>query len=119
MRVCPRQFALHSVLKPGTAADYEREHQRIPDDLVATFARVGIRGWTIWRSGEQLFHLVDCDDFAAAMDALADDPANQRWQAHIGTVVDRFLPDGPPTPLPEVWDLARQVVEDGRHDDQP
>lgn len=104
------RVALHSVLRSGTELDYDREHERIPDDLAASFARVGIHEWTIWRVGDRLFHLVECDDFDAAMRALDGDPANERWQARIGRFVDLFVggPDGAPAPLPEVWDLGRQ-----------
>ncbi|WP_026875487.1 L-rhamnose mutarotase [Jiangella gansuensis] len=110
------RVALHSVLRPGARQDYEREHDRIPADLVETFARIGIHDWTIWRSGDHLFHLVECDDFDAAMRALEDDPANARWQAHIGRFVDRFLSaddgdgdgGGAPTPIRPVWDLGAQ-----------
>ncbi|WP_198663382.1 L-rhamnose mutarotase [Jiangella endophytica] len=104
------RVALHSVLRPGSELDYDREHERIPDDLVASFARFGIHEWTIWRVGDRLFHLVECDDFDAAMRALADDPANVRWQAHIGRFVGHFLGGGDdaPAPLPRVWDLGRQ-----------
>lgn len=104
------RVALHSVLRPGSELDYDREHERIPDDLVASFARVGIHEWTIWRVGDRLFHLVECDDFGAAMRALAGDPANERWQADIGRFVGGFLggDDGGPAPLPQVWDLDRQ-----------
>ncbi|PZF81137.1 L-rhamnose mutarotase [Jiangella anatolica] len=104
------RVALHSVLRPGTEADYDREHERIPADLAAAFDRVGIHEWTIWRVGDRLFHLVECDDFDAALRALADDPANERWQARIGRFVDRFVggTGGAPAPLPEVWDLRRQ-----------
>jgi L-rhamnose mutarotase len=106
--------ALHSVLAPGAEADYEREHQRIPDDLVASFARIGIHDWTIWRSGRHLFHLVDCDDYAAAMAALVGDPADEAWQARIGRYVEGFAgsgegPDG--QVLPVVWRLTEQVAE--------
>ena len=105
------RVALHSILKPGAEAAYERDHLTIPDDLAASFAQVGIRDWTIWRSGTDLFHLVECDDYAAAMAALADDPANLRWQAFIGPYVERFVSsgDGPEGQLlGQVWRLAEQ-----------
>ncbi|MBB5788587.1 L-rhamnose mutarotase [Jiangella mangrovi] len=109
------RVALHSVLRPGTELDYDREHERIPADLVASFARVGIHEWTIWRAGDRLFHLVECDDFDAAMRGLDGDPANERWQASINRFVDHFIADGnsddgdgSPAALPEVWDLTRQ-----------
>jgi L-rhamnose mutarotase len=103
--------ALHSVLRPGAVDGYRVAHARIPDDLDAAFSRVGIRGWTIWRSGERLFHVVDCDDFDAAMAALDADPANQAWQETIGPWVEVFrAADGAEgfAPLEQVWSLAAQ-----------
>lgn len=105
------RVAMHSVLHPGAEDAYDEHHQRIPDDLAASFARLGIHEWTIWRSGRDLFHVVECDDFDAAMAALADDPANQRWQANIGRFVDRFVSavdDGQPHPVTQVWQLSGQ-----------
>ncbi len=104
------RIALHSVLREGAERDYEDAHSRIPDDLAASFARVGIHDWTIWRSGRNLFHLVECDDFAAAMAALDDDPANLRWQTRIGRFVDHFetFPPGGSLETPQVWRLSQQ-----------
>lgn len=105
------RVALHSVVKDGHESSYDREHERIPDDLAASFARIGIHDWTIWRSGTHLFHVVDCEDFAAAMRALQDDPADAAWQAHIGQHVDHFVLDGPAPEgmtLPQVWRLSEQ-----------
>lgn len=105
------RIAFHSEIRDGAVADYESTHATIPDDLVATFARIGIHDWTIWRSGRRLFHVVDCDDWDAAIAALGDDPANARWQADIGRFVAGFL-DGEGragmAPIGEVWSLDRQ-----------
>ena len=105
------RIALHSTLRPGAADDYLREHASVPDDLVALFERAGIRDWTIWRSGDHLFHLVECDDFEAAMRVIRSDEADSRWQAHVGEFVEGFLgPDGRPgyVPLHPVWGLEEQ-----------
>ncbi|NEN05395.1 L-rhamnose mutarotase [Diaminobutyricibacter tongyongensis] len=105
------RIALHSVLREGREVEYLQAHATIPDDLAASFDRFGIHDWTIWRSGRNLFHLVECDDFDAAMAALQDDPANQRWQGFINDHVDHFeqLGDGwDGMVLPEVWQLERQ-----------
>jgi L-rhamnose mutarotase len=99
-------FALHSVLKPRREADYARVHARVPDELLSALKESGIRDWRIWRSGRHLFHLVECDDFDAALRALADDPRNQRWQAFIGDYVDHF--EEPANGIPLVWRLTEQ-----------
>jgi L-rhamnose mutarotase len=100
--------ALHSVLRAGSEERYDADHVRIPGDLLAAHRRAGIRDWRIWRSGRDVFHLVDCDDFAAAAGALEDDPANVRWQAAVGELVDHFERPGGGPELPLVWRLSDQ-----------
>lgn len=105
--------ALHSVLADGQEEAYEREHARISDDMVTALSEAGIRDWAIWRSGRDLFHLVETPDFAAALDALADDPRDQRWQRHMAGYVAHFLPEGMPltrAQLRLVWTLRGQVA---------
>jgi L-rhamnose mutarotase len=114
--------ALHSVLKPDAVEGYERDHARLPDDLLATFARLGVRDWSIWRSGLNLFHLVDCDDFEAAIAGFATDAANDRWQQVIGGYVDHFVDQGfggvGPQPLHLVHSLNR-YADPGGGDGRP
>jgi L-rhamnose mutarotase len=110
------RLALHSVLVTGAEADYRREHSRIPAELAAVFGRAGIHDWTIWRSGTDLFHLVECDDWDAAMQIVQADPADARWQAHIGRFVASFRgPDGEEgdAPAEQVWSLTEQLSQDG------
>ena len=106
--------ALHSRLKEGTEEAYVQAHQAIPADLVASFHRIGIHHWSIWRSGRSLFHLVECDDYVAAMTALQDDPADEAWQERMRAYVDRFV-GGEAGPagqiLPHVWSLSDQLAE--------
>lgn len=108
------RVALHSRLHEGMEAAYEQAHRVVPDDVLAAMRRVGIWDWTIWRSGPDLFHLVECEDFDRAMRELADDPADQRWQARMGAFVARFVenPDGPAgRGLRDVWNMRRQLGE--------
>lgn len=107
------RIALHSEIADGAIADYVARHARVPDELAALFARAGIRDWSIWRSGDRLFHLVDCDDWERAMDVVKGDPVDDRWQADIGRFVAGFRgPDGEDAyaPLPRVWSLAAQLA---------
>ncbi|GAB3601256.1 L-rhamnose mutarotase [Microbacterium tumbae] len=106
------RIALHSEIREGAIDEYRRHHARIPDDLAASFTRLGIRDWTIWRAGRRLFHLVDCDDWDAALAALDADPANEAWQADIGRFVELFRDaDGAEglTPLEQIWSLSAQL----------
>ncbi len=109
-----RRVALHSIVRDGHVDDYRDTHARIPGDLMAAFASVGIHEWTIWRSGRALFHLVECDDFDRAIAALDDDPANARWQSVIGPFVELYRDaagNAAFAPLEQVWDLADQRAD--------
>lgn len=108
-------IALHSVIADGAVDQYRSHHARIPDDLRDLFADAGIHDWIIWRSGRNLFHLVECDDFDGAMRIVDAAPANAAWQADIGRFVEGFHgPDGEDgfLPIEQVWSLENQRSSD-------
>lgn len=110
------KVALHSEIVADGIEDYREHHERIPEELRAVFDEAGIAEWTIWRSGNRLFHLIECDDFEEAMRVVNAAPANDRWQRHIGRFVAGFLDaDGHDgfAPLEEIWDLQHQRTEEG------
>jgi len=105
------RLALHSRLIPGTEEAYEIEHARVWPELIAVMRAAGINDWSIWRSGRDLFHLVECDDFEAAVAQLRDDPVDQRWQQHMSQFVEGFAqnPEGVAgQSLRHVWTMSEQ-----------
>jgi L-rhamnose mutarotase len=105
------RIALHSRLIEGTETAYETEHATVWPELITAMRRAGIRDWTIWRSGRDLFHLVDCADFDAAVEQLATDPVDQRWQQHMARFVESFAenPEGAAGKgLRHVWTMSEQ-----------
>lgn len=81
-------IALHTRIAEGREADYDREHAVIPAELDAALRRAGVHAWRIWRDGRDIFHLVEVEDYRAMRLALAQDPANQRWQEHINQFLE-------------------------------
>lgn len=105
------KVALHSEISDGAIDEYRENHQRIPAELRAVFDEAGIHEWLIWRSGNRLFHYIDCDDFHEAMRVVSAAGANDRWQTHIGQFVAGFRDaDGTEgfEPLELIWGLAAQ-----------
>jgi L-rhamnose mutarotase len=80
--------ALHTRLKPGREADYEAVHAVIPDELDSALREAGVHSWRIWRSGRDLFHLVEVDDYARMREFLAEHPANVPWQARMAELLE-------------------------------
>jgi L-rhamnose mutarotase len=100
------RIALHTRLKAGREDEYDRTHAVIPPELDERLRAVGVRDWSIWRSGRDLFHLVEVDDYRAMRHALADDPVNIAWQARMAELLE--VEDdysGDDSGLPLVWAL--------------
>jgi L-rhamnose mutarotase len=74
---------LRTRLKPGMEDAYDAAHANLWPDLLAAQREFGIRRWLIFRDGLDLFHCVECDDYARAIAGLARHPVNQRWQAEM------------------------------------
>jgi L-rhamnose mutarotase len=104
------QRALHTRLKEGAGEAYDALHARVPDDLAAALREAGVRDWRIWRSGLDVFHVVDVEDYAAMRARLRDHPANIAWQAQVTPL--QSVPDdysGGDEGLPFVWSLSDQL----------
>lgn len=101
-----QKIALHTRLKPGKEADYDRVHARISDELDAALRAAGVTGWNIWRSGRDLFHVVEVADYQGMRKKLATDPVNIAWQAVMGELLE--VEDdysGNDMGLSKVWEL--------------
>lgn len=103
----PETIALHTRLKPGAEQDYAEAHAGIPAELVAVLKEAGVGNWRIWRSGQELFHLVEVEDYQAMRRALADHPANVPWQARMAEMLEvQDDYSGNDSGIPLVWELV-------------
>jgi L-rhamnose mutarotase len=102
------RVALHTRLRAGAEEAYEQAHREVPAELQRAIRAAGVRDWTIWRSGRELFHLIDCDDYARMLAELERLPANVEWQGRINAlleVVHDYGGEGAQASLPVVWEL--------------
>jgi L-rhamnose mutarotase len=101
-----QRVALHTRLKPGREAEYDAVHAVIPAELDAALRAAGVRTWRIWRDGQDLFHVVEVDDYRRMREELRDHPANVPWQARMAELLD-VTDDysGTDTGLRMVWEL--------------
>lgn len=80
--------ALHTRLKPGKETEYDEVHAAIPAELDDALRAAGVHSWRIWRSGRDLFHVIECDDYQAMRAHLREHPANVPWQARMAELLD-------------------------------
>jgi L-rhamnose mutarotase len=101
-----QRIALHTRLKPGKEEEYEKVHAVIPADLDAALREAGVHAWRIWRDGQDLFHVVEVEDYQYMRAFLRDHPANLPWQdrmAELLAVEDDY--SGNDMGIPLVWEL--------------
>lgn len=102
------KIALHTRVRADRIEEYEQAHAAVPAELTDAIRAAGVATWTIWRSGTDLFHVIDCADYAAMLAALAANPVNVAWQARmaelLGTGHD-YSADGAAAAMPVVWQL--------------
>jgi L-rhamnose mutarotase len=99
-------IALHTRLKPGKETEYDAVHAQISGELDAALRAAGVSGWRIWRSGRELFHVVEVADYQAMRKELATNPVNILWQEKMATLLE--VEDdysGDDMGLAKVWEL--------------
>jgi L-rhamnose mutarotase len=102
------RVALHTRVRADRIAAYEQAHREVPAELTAAIRAAGVTEWTIWRSGAELFHLLEVEDYPRLLAELERLPVNAAWQARMAElleVVHDYSADGADATLPVVWRL--------------
>ncbi|MFE8017884.1 L-rhamnose mutarotase [Streptomyces antibioticus] len=102
------RIALHTKVRADRVDEYEAAHREVPEELTAALRAAGASRWTIWRSGTDLFHLLEVADYPAMIAELEKLPVNIVWQARMAELLDvvhDYSAEGRDAALPVVWDL--------------
>lgn len=102
------RIALHTKVRADRIAQYEAAHREVPAELTRAIRAAGATSWTIWRSGTELFHLIECEDYARLLAELEELPVNVAWQARMDELLDvthDYSSEGAEAGLPVAWEL--------------
>ncbi|MEU5089272.1 L-rhamnose mutarotase [Streptomyces sp. NPDC021356] len=102
------RIALHTKVRADRVTAYEAAHREVPPELTTAIRAAGATSWTIWRSRCDLFHLLECEDYARLLAELERLPVNVAWQARMADLLDvvhDYSRDGTDAGLPVVWEL--------------
>ena len=102
------RIALHTRVRADRIDEYEAAHRAVPAELVDAIRAGGAERWTIWRSGTDLFHVIECEDYAALLAYLNAQPVNAAWQARMAELLDvvhDYSAGGAAAALPVAWEL--------------
>ncbi len=75
-------------IKADAIEEYDREHQRVWPEMLASLKAVGISDYSIFRRGQDLVLVLRVEDFDKAWEKLDRDPVNQRWQQFMARLFE-------------------------------
>ena len=100
-----RRSAFVLRIKPDRIDEYVEAHRAVWPEMLDALRGAGIRNYTIFRDGTNVFGYFEADDLEAAGRYMAAQPVNARWQDAMAKLLEERVPDGGPSALPEVFRL--------------
>jgi L-rhamnose mutarotase len=78
-------------IKAGSEAEYDAAHRSVWPALLSRLKEVGISQYSIFRREQDLFLVMQVDDFEGAWRALDKDPTNLKWQQEMAKLSEPVL----------------------------
>jgi L-rhamnose mutarotase len=101
----PERSAFVLRVRPDRIDDYVRAHAEVWPELLEALRGAGIRNYSIFRDGTQVFGYFEADDLEAAARYLEQQPVSARWQDAMAGLLEARVPDGGPPPLEQIFRL--------------
>jgi L-rhamnose mutarotase len=98
-----RGFVLR--VKPEQLDEYVAAHRDVWPEMLEALSSAGIRNYTIFRAGNEMFGYFEADDLERAERYLAAQEVSARWQDAMAELLLERVPDGGPPPLEEIFRL--------------
>jgi L-rhamnose mutarotase len=92
-------------VRPDRVDEYVEAHRNVWPEMLEALRDAGIRNYTIFRNGNEMFGYFESDDLAAAGAHMAAQAVNTRWQDAMAELLDERVPDAGPPALEEVFRL--------------
>lgn len=78
-------------LRPGAETEYKRRHADVWPEMLAALKAAGARNYSIYQHGDDLFGVLEVDDFARFRKMMDEAPINAPWQAEMDALIDPCL----------------------------
>jgi L-rhamnose mutarotase len=92
-------------VRPDKIDAYVEAHRNVWPEMLDALRAAGIRNYTIFRSGNEMFGYFEADDLERAGAHMATQEVNARWQDAMAELLEERVADSGPQPLEEVFRL--------------
>jgi L-rhamnose mutarotase len=110
-----QRVAFQLRIRQGMEAEYDRAHESVWPELLRELEDFGVREYSIFRRGQQLFLYLRVPSFERLMEQLGASEVNGRWQramSHLFEPVPGLGPDEPFAMMQEVFYMAGEPQEE-------
>ena len=86
------KYAWKATVIDGKLAEYQKRHNEIWPELLKVLKEAGIKNYTIWNGGNELFGYYECEkgvEFAARVQR--ESPVVERWNDYMKDVMTMEL----------------------------
>ena len=81
------RYAWKAIVREGLLDEYIKRHDEIWPEMKDMLHAAGIRNYTIWNVGNELFGYYECDSVAEAGRIQAESEVNARWDQYMKDVM--------------------------------
>lgn len=81
------RYAWKAIVREGMLDEYIKRHDEIWPEMKDMLHAAGIRNYTIWNVGNELFGYYECDSIAEAGRIQAESEVNARWDQYMKDVM--------------------------------
>ena len=81
------RYAWKARVFPGKINEYQKRHDEIWPEMKELFRKAGIRTYSIWIIGDELFGYYECDSVAIAGAVQAQSDVKRRWSEYMSDVM--------------------------------
>ncbi|MGD1050243.1 MAG: L-rhamnose mutarotase [Solirubrobacteraceae bacterium] len=92
-------------VRPERIDEYIAAHRAVWPEMLDALRGAGIRNYTIFRDGTNVFGYFEADDLDAADAHLAAQEVCTRWQDSMAELLQERVPDGGPPALEQIFRL--------------
>ena len=90
---------------PEKIDEYVEAHADVWPEMLQALRDAGIRNYSIFRAGNEVFGYFESDDLGRASAYLDAQDVSTRWQAAMAPLLEERVPDAGPPPLEQIFRL--------------
>ena len=92
-------------VRPDRIDEYVESHRKVWPEMLDALRAAGIRNYSIFRHGNEVFGYFESDDLEAAGAYMSNQSVNDRWQDSMAELLEERVPDEGPPALEEIFRL--------------